>query len=263
MLTIVFMQIEDIYGTFGCCPVSIPCIIQKCTPCVPPPCPQPSPPTICPPVLPCPPAPVCPLPPPPVICPPLPPPCPPPRICPPPPPPVICPPQPPPCPPPPICPPPIVCPPPIICPPPPPLPPPPQPPPSCPPQSICPVPAPKVPTYVAPLINDCCCTCFTSCMYSQTRLRGAKIFSAPLSFKPEYDPKCNDPILKSIMEENMFGDPTTAKRDIQRAAEQHLFKKFNVICSEDDFSYIAYTDTFCQHSNNYITCYAFNPLPEI
>ncbi len=61
----------------------------------------------------------------------------------------------------------------------------------------------------------------------------------------------------------MTEDATTSKRSIQRAAEEKLFKKFNVICSESDFSYIAYTDTFCQHSNDDITCYAFSPYSGI
>uniref|UniRef100_A0A8R1TX15 Ground-like domain-containing protein n=1 Tax=Onchocerca volvulus TaxID=6282 RepID=A0A8R1TX15_ONCVO len=128
--------------------------------------------------------------------------------------------------------------------------------------------APVTQTYVAPVINDCCCTCFTTCVYSQSlysqpRIYGAKIFLPSFNYKREYDSRCNDPVLKSIMEKNMSDDPTDAKRAIQRAAEKHLGKKFNVICSKSDFSYIAYTDTFCQHSNNYITCYAFNPLPKI
>lgn len=61
----------------------------------------------------------------------------------------------------------------------------------------------------------------------------------------------------------MIDDTAISKRAIQRIAEEKLLKKFNVICSKNDFSYIAYTDTFCQHSNDAITCYAFSPLPEI
>ncbi|EFO26408.2 hypothetical protein LOAG_02083 [Loa loa] len=268
MLIIIFIQLWDTCDTFGCCPIAIPCMAHRCKPCIPIPCPPPLPPPTCPPPLPpCPPLPVCPPLPPPVICPPLPPPCPPPTICPPPPPPVICPPPPPPCPPPPICPPPIICPRPIICPPPSLPPPPPPPPPPCPSPSlvpICPVPAPKmIPTYAVPVINDCCCTCITPCVNSQMRIHGAKIFSASLAVDLEHDSKCNNPVLQSIMEENMADDATIAKRAIQREAEKKLFKKFNVICSEDDFSYIAYTDTFCQHSNDDITCYAFSPLLEI
>uniref|UniRef100_A0A0R3RYN5 Ground-like domain-containing protein n=1 Tax=Elaeophora elaphi TaxID=1147741 RepID=A0A0R3RYN5_9BILA len=280
ILTIIFTQIWNVCDTFGCCPVVVPCIPIRCRPCIrhpcppilsppppPPPPPPPAPPT-CPPPLPpspCLPPPICPLPPPPVICPTLPPPCPPPIICPPPPPPITCPPLPPPCPPPPICPTPIICPPPVICPPPPPpLPPPPPPPcPPPPPAPICPFPevAPQ-PTYTTPVINDCCCTCTTPCVYSQMRIHGAKIFSASLDTDLEHDSKCNNPVLKSIMEEKMSSDTTASKRAIQRTAEEKLFKKFNVICSENDFSYIAYTDTFCQHTNYNITCYAFSPLPE-
>uniref|UniRef100_A0A915PQL2 Ground-like domain-containing protein n=1 Tax=Setaria digitata TaxID=48799 RepID=A0A915PQL2_9BILA len=238
----------DICHAFGCCPAPVaPCVpLQLCRACLPTPCPPPLPPITCPPPLPpCPPPPICPTPPPPVICPPLPPPCPPPKICPPP----------------------VVCPPPIICPlplPPPPPPPPPQPCPPPPPAPICPAPIPKLmPTYTVPVINDCCCTCVTPCVYSQVRVHGAKIFSPLLATDVEYESKCNDANLKSIMEEHMTEDPTATKRAIQQAAEEKLFKKFNVICSKSDFSYVAYTDTFCQHSNDDVTCYAFKPLPEL
>ncbi|EJW70303.1 hypothetical protein WUBG_18791, partial [Wuchereria bancrofti] len=57
------------------------------------------------------------------------------------------------------------------------------------------------PTYTIPVINDCCCTCVTPCMYSQMRIHGAKIFSASLVADLEDHSKCNDPVLKSIMEE--------------------------------------------------------------
>ncbi|CAG9536319.1 unnamed protein product [Cercopithifilaria johnstoni] len=258
IFTIIFMQVWNACDAFGCCPIMVPCVPIKCRPCIPFPCPPPPPPplTYSPPPPPCPPPPICPQPPPPVICPPLPPPCPPPVICPPPPPPIICPPLPP-CPPPPICPRPIICPPTL-----PPLPPPTPPPYQTPhPIPIYPVPAPRA-TYTTPAINDCCCTCVIPCTPSQMRVHGAKIFSTSLVTDVEYDSKCNNPVLKSIMEENIMDDITISKRDIQRVAEEKLFKKFNVICSENDFAYIAYTDTFCQHSKNDISCYAFSPLPE-
>lgn len=39
-----------------------------------------------------------------------------------------------------------------------------------------------------------------------------------------------------------------------------MFTKINVICSKADFSYIAYTEKYCQASKNNVTCYAFKPL---
>ncbi|VDN25854.1 unnamed protein product [Gongylonema pulchrum] len=248
LLAVLLVQTREV-TTFGCCPVPVPCLSCKCTPCVPQP---------------------CPLPPPPVICPPLPPPCPPP----------------------PICPPPIECPPPVICP----LPPPPPPPcPPPPPVLPCPPAAPMpMPVYVAPVINDCCCMCATPCLYSRMKMHGARLFFPTHDARLDRDPKCNNVALKEIMEEvtlkfycyvfisskvssisehalrillvnlqNMVDDPTITKRAIQRAAEEKLAKKFNVICSKQDFSYVAYTDNFCQLSNQDITCYAFRPLPEL
>ncbi|VDM85672.1 unnamed protein product [Strongylus vulgaris] len=60
--------------------------------------------------------------------------------------------------------------------------------------------------------------------------------------------------------QNMTTDPTISKRAIQKAAEEKLLGKFNVICAKGDFSYIAYTETFCQASNEDVTCYAFKPM---
>ncbi|CAJ0603667.1 unnamed protein product [Cylicocyclus nassatus] len=192
----------------------------------------------------------------------LPPPCPPPPVCAPPPPPL-------PCPPPPVCPP-QFCPPPPICPPPPPPPPPPlcPPPPPPPPPMYQPcqsyAPAPVFQQYVAPPpAVDCCCRCAVPCRFARARYRhkthGSKIFAAE-SLEEEEEATCNNKKLKVIIEDNMTTDPTISKRAIQKAAEEKLFGKFNVICAKGDFSYIAYTETFCQASNEDVTCYAFKPM---
>lgn len=57
----------------------------------------------------------------------------------------------------------------------------------------------------------------------------------------------------------MTSDPSISKRAIQKAAEEKLFSKVNVICAKGDFSYVAYTETYCQHANDHITCYVFKP----
>uniref|UniRef100_A0A0K0DNN4 Ground-like domain-containing protein n=1 Tax=Angiostrongylus cantonensis TaxID=6313 RepID=A0A0K0DNN4_ANGCA len=149
-----------------------------------------------------------------------------------------------PCPPPPVCPP-QFCPPPPICPPPPPPPPPPLCPPPPPPvyQPPCQtyVPAPVF-QYVAPPAVDCCCQCAVPCRYRNRRHR------------------THVKTTKSSTRHNMTTDPTISKRAIQKAAEEKLFGKFNVICAKGDFTYIAYTDTFCQASNEDMSCYAFKPL---
>uniref|UniRef100_A0A914DJI2 Ground-like domain-containing protein n=1 Tax=Acrobeloides nanus TaxID=290746 RepID=A0A914DJI2_9BILA len=190
-------------------------------------------------------------------------------VCPPPPPPIICPPPPPPCPPPVICPP-SFCPPPPICP----LPPPPPPP--CPAPLPCPPPmpcnpcgglqgiggygGPPVSYQRAPIINDCCCQCGSPCRFMhRARTHGAKIFAAT-SLEVEEDPQCNSEKLRSLIEDNITGDPSISKRAIQKAAEEKMDGHINVICAKSDFSYVAYTETYCQASVDGVTCYAFKPL---
>ncbi|PIO63060.1 ground-like domain protein [Teladorsagia circumcincta] len=85
------------------------------------------------------------------------------------------------------------------------------------------------------------------------------IFAAD-SLEEEMEATCNNKKLRVIIEDNMTTDPTISKRAIQKAAEEKLRGKFNVICAKGDFTYIAYTDTFCQASNEDVTCYAFKPM---
>uniref|UniRef100_A0A1I7YFW6 Ground-like domain-containing protein n=1 Tax=Steinernema glaseri TaxID=37863 RepID=A0A1I7YFW6_9BILA len=194
----------------------------------------------------------------------------PPPPCPPPPAP-LCLPPPPPCPPPimcpvPICPPPLPCPAPLP-PPPPPLCPPPLPPLPCPAPIPCGPPLmpplslpPPPPMFVVPPTNDCCCQCGNPCRYlGRAKTHGSKIFSARTS-EVEEDPNCNSEKLRTVIEEHIGKNPTDSKRAIQKAAEEKLFAKFNVICAEGDFSYLAYTEKYCRASNEHITCYAFTPL---
>ncbi|KAI6175882.1 Ground-like domain-containing protein [Aphelenchoides bicaudatus] len=194
----------------------------------------------------------CGLPPPMPICPPALPTLPPIQMCPPAP---ICPPPilPPPCPacplplPPPPCPAPLPCPPITFCPPPT-LPPPPSPCGYAQPAPQLPQP---MPTYSQAPSNDCC--------KGRARTHGSRIFSA-LSVNVDEDPTCNSEKLRAVIEENITSDPTISKRAIQQAAEERLFAKINVICGREDFSYVMYTDTYCQATSGDITCYAFRPL---
>jgi len=94
------------------------------------------------------------------------------------------------------------------------------------------------------------------------RSHGARIFSA-MAVEMSEDPTCNSEKLKTIIEENISSsDPTASKRAIQTAAEEKLFSKINVICAKGDFSYVAYTDSYCQASSGEVTCYAFRPALE-
>ncbi|KHN71662.1 hypothetical protein Tcan_02131 [Toxocara canis] len=116
------------------------------------------------------------------------------------------------------------------------------------------------PYSIAPPQNDCCCRCDNPCQYrARTRMHGARIFSSNNTELDE-DPTCNNIKLRTIMQENLVKDATLAKRSIQKAVEEKFSAKFNVICANGDFSYVAYTETYCQTSNDHITCYAFKPL---
>ncbi|KAL3089995.1 hypothetical protein niasHS_006447 [Heterodera schachtii] len=203
--------------------------------------------------------------------------CPPPPMCPPALPPLPCPPPMPPCPPcmPTFCPPPVICPPPIICAP---------PPPPCPPQLPCTCAAPA-PFFAGPQMgggypiggmaqppqpfipsNDCCCGCASPCSFRAAfaKVHGARIFSAPNAgeddAEEEEDPTCNNEKLRQAINEHITSDPSESKRAIQKAAEAKLFAKINVICANGEFSYVAYTDAYCQATSGSVTCYAFRPL---
>ncbi|VDD85527.1 unnamed protein product, partial [Enterobius vermicularis] len=69
------------------------------------------------------------------------------------------------------------------------------------------------------------------------------------------DLTCNSEKLKALMFINKSS--SESKRDIQKAAEMEFNTKFNVICSEASFSYVAHTNVYCQTSNANVTCYAF------
>lgn len=109
----------------------------------------------------------------------------------------------------------------------------------------------------------------------RARTHGAKIFAAT-SLEVEEDPQCNSEKLRSLIEDvnfqtkcirylfhflqNITGDPSISKRAIQKAAEEKMDGHINVICAKSDFSYVAYTETYCQASVDGVTCYAFKPL---
>ncbi|CAJ0568573.1 unnamed protein product, partial [Mesorhabditis spiculigera] len=120
-----------------------------------------------------------------------------------------------------------------------------------------------MPQYVAPPANDCCCRCGTPCAFKARRARtmGSKLFElGSHDEEEELDPTCSSKKLKQVLSEFMTNDPSESKRAVQREAEARLFGKFNVICAAGDFSYVAYTDTYCQASTGDVTCYVFRPM---
>ncbi|VDK88449.1 unnamed protein product [Litomosoides sigmodontis] len=247
----------------------------------PPPCPKPPPPIPCPPpAKPCPPPPPPPLPcPTPYPCPPPPPqpyqhPPPPPKPCPPPQPPKPCPPTycPPP-PPPPPCPKP---PPPTPCPrPPPSLMPPPPPPKPCPYHPPCPLPPPPPPCKSAEVCAKCMQQARGAIGPASANAIGSSYFvasnkavAAKLRRRNRIKREkmnvaiganaCNSEDLMKIMEQNLSTNLASSKRLIQKFAEEKLKRDFNVICSDNSFTFITHATLYCQIVKFDVSCYAFS-----
>ncbi|KAI6227479.1 Ground-like domain-containing protein [Aphelenchoides fujianensis] len=75
------------------------------------------------------------------------------------------------------------------------------------------------------------------------------------------DTECNSEDLREIIEQNISDDLNTSKRLIQIASEAKFGGRFDVICSQNDFSYLSNTELFCQHAAaNQVSCYAYRQL---
>ncbi len=57
--------------------------------------------------------------------------------------------------------------------------------------------------------------------------------------------------------QEMLKDAAISKRVIQAQAEQQLGGFFNVICSQEDFTYTIRASQFCLVEHEGIVCYAF------
>uniref|UniRef100_A0A1I7YL95 Ground-like domain-containing protein n=1 Tax=Steinernema glaseri TaxID=37863 RepID=A0A1I7YL95_9BILA len=60
--------------------------------------------------------------------------------------------------------------------------------------------------------------------------------------------------------QNTTQDVSESKRKIQKAAQEALESRVDVVCGRGEFSYTVHTDTFCLESVEDVTCYAFKPL---
>ncbi|VDN01198.1 unnamed protein product [Thelazia callipaeda] len=119
---------------------------------------------------------------------------------------------------------------------------------------------------------DCCVSCDAPCRRRvvHRRFRGRAAFrrrTAKNKHHRTYNrnkrsnpniSQCNDEKLRVVMESQITTDVTSAKRRIQAAAEAHFGVTFNVICSTKSFSFLLYTEKYCQASRGSVTCYAFN-----
>uniref|UniRef100_A0A1I7TQS4 Ground-like domain-containing protein n=1 Tax=Caenorhabditis tropicalis TaxID=1561998 RepID=A0A1I7TQS4_9PELO len=75
--------------------------------------------------------------------------------------------------------------------------------------------------------------------------------------------KCNSEELRKIIETKIDRVTAIAKRRIQEEAESSMGGRFNVICARGDFSYVANTELFCQHSVGDVTCFLFKQLSDV
>ncbi|PAV83532.1 hypothetical protein WR25_19892 [Diploscapter pachys] len=74
------------------------------------------------------------------------------------------------------------------------------------------------------------------------------------------DPLCNSEDLRTLMRQNIDENLNSSKRLIQLAAEAQFGGRFDVICSNADFSYVTNTELYCQETKNNVSCYAYRQL---
>ncbi|KAK0411245.1 hypothetical protein QR680_005558 [Steinernema hermaphroditum] len=74
------------------------------------------------------------------------------------------------------------------------------------------------------------------------------------------DALCNNEELRKLMLDNIEENLNTSKRLIQVAAETAFGGRFDVICSNQDFSYITNTLLFCQETKGDVSCYTYRQL---
>uniref|UniRef100_A0A8R1E212 Ground-like domain-containing protein n=1 Tax=Caenorhabditis japonica TaxID=281687 RepID=A0A8R1E212_CAEJA len=83
------------------------------------------------------------------------------------------------------------------------------------------------------------------------------------TFQPISNTKCNAEELRRIIKSKIDRVTAIAKRRIQEEAESTMGGRFNVICARGDFSYVANTELFCQHSVGDVTCFLFKQLSDV
>ncbi|VDK50831.1 unnamed protein product [Anisakis simplex] len=115
-------------------------------------------------------------------------------------------------------------------------------------------------------LNDCCIRCAGLCHYRSRRnldsvSNGQKDHNGTTEAEESLaETKCNSEKLRNIMKTAISRSVTSSKRDIQKLAEDTLGGYFHVICSMQDFSYVARTNMFCQAQYDDVHCYAFQTL---
>uniref|UniRef100_A0A914X3T0 Ground-like domain-containing protein n=1 Tax=Plectus sambesii TaxID=2011161 RepID=A0A914X3T0_9BILA len=172
----------------------------------------------------------------------------------------------------------------------------PPPPPPCPPPaaSVCPAPSPcggggggslsqvcqpPIPWCAPPPVQNTCstggssgcgggssgggggggCGCRTRRRQKTTRVtRDAEIHEiTQISDSTEDDVLCNSDDLRQIILNNLTQDPETSKVQIHEVANRKLGGHYAVVCTKENFSYIADSKVYCLDSNSAVSCYAF------
>ena len=68
---------------------------------------------------------------------------------------------------------------------------------------------------------------------------------------------CNSEELRKIILNNLTEDPEISKVQIHNAANKKMGGHFAVICTKENFSYIADSKVYCLDANAVVSCYAF------
>ncbi|MCP9260625.1 hypothetical protein DINM_004013 [Dirofilaria immitis] len=112
--------------------------------------------------------------------------------------------------------------------------------------------------------NTCCTTCTTPCITRKKRELSIETNEGEIinnTVQLSMNSICNSKSLQKIMNENITPSVIESQRLIQNASETHLGGYFNVLCSNNDLSYSAFTtSTFCQHQKDNVICYAFKAI---
>uniref|UniRef100_A0A914WZJ2 Ground-like domain-containing protein n=1 Tax=Plectus sambesii TaxID=2011161 RepID=A0A914WZJ2_9BILA len=103
------------------------------------------------------------------------------------------------------------------------------------------------------------CGCRTRRRQKTTRVtRDAEIHEVTqISDSTEDDVLCNSDDLRQIILNNLTQDPETSKVQIHEVANRKLGGHYAVVCTKENFSYIADSKIYCLDSNTAVSCYAF------
>uniref|UniRef100_A0A0R3RYW4 Ground-like domain-containing protein n=1 Tax=Elaeophora elaphi TaxID=1147741 RepID=A0A0R3RYW4_9BILA len=106
--------------------------------------------------------------------------------------------------------------------------------------------------------NTCCSTCPIPCVARKKRQSSVEDEMINETTQSPINPICNSKSLQKIMNENITPSLAESQNLIQNVSETQLGGHFNVLCSNNDLSYAAFTTSvFCQHQKYNIICYTF------